>query len=115
MSEKPIASIEACFSDMYDPPVQGRCDYPLIEIITIAICATLAGAEGWTDMETFAKSKELIYLGGMQIYHGWKVKRTSQYQIWKRLNPYSMFSKSENIVLTNEPARIIAYDFLFKR
>lgn len=57
MSEKPIASIEACFSDIYDPRVQGRCDYPLIEMLTIAICATIAGAEGWTDMETFGKSK----------------------------------------------------------
>ena len=58
MSEKPLASIEACFSDIEDPRVQGRCDYPLIEVITIAICASIAGAEGWTDMETFGKSKE---------------------------------------------------------
>lgn len=58
MSEKPIASIEVCFSDIYDPGIQGRCDYPLIEIITIALCASIAGAEAWTDMETFGKSKE---------------------------------------------------------
>jgi predicted transposase YbfD/YdcC len=58
MSEKAIASIEACFSDIHDPRVQGRCDYSLIEILIIAICATIAGAETWTDMETFAKSKE---------------------------------------------------------
>lgn len=58
MSEQPIASIEACFGDIYDPRVEGRCDYPLLEVITIAICATLAGAEGWTDMEIFGKSKE---------------------------------------------------------
>ena len=58
MSDKPNASIEACFSDIYDPRVQGRCDYPLLEIITISICATIAGAEGWTDIETFGKSKE---------------------------------------------------------
>lgn len=58
MSEKPLASIEACFSDIDDPRVQNRCDYPLIEVITIAICASIAGAEAWTDMETFGKSKE---------------------------------------------------------
>lgn len=58
MSESPLASIEACFGDIDDPRVQGRCDYPLLEVITIAICATLAGAEGWTDIETFGKSKE---------------------------------------------------------
>lgn len=55
---KPLASIESCFGEIEDPRVRGRCDYPLIEILTIAICAVIAGAEGWTDMETFGKSKE---------------------------------------------------------
>lgn len=58
MSDQSLASIEACFGDIYDPRVQKRCDYPLLEVITIAICATLAGAEGWTDMELFGKSKK---------------------------------------------------------
>lgn len=58
MSEKPLVSIEACFGDIYDPRVTGRCSYPLLEIIIITICATIAGAESWTDMETFGKSKE---------------------------------------------------------
>lgn len=58
MSEQALASIETCFGDIYDPRVEGRCDYPLLEVITIAICAILAGAQGWTDMETFGKSKE---------------------------------------------------------
>jgi predicted transposase YbfD/YdcC len=38
--------------------VQGRCDYPLLEVITIAICAVIAGADTWTGIETFGKSKE---------------------------------------------------------
>lgn len=58
MSDNPIASIEECFGDIHDPRVQGRCDYPLLEIIVIAICAVIAGADGWTEIETFGKSKE---------------------------------------------------------
>lgn len=58
MSDNPIASIEDCFGDIHDPRVQGRCDYPLLEIIFIAICAVIAGADGWTEIETFGKSKE---------------------------------------------------------
>lgn len=58
MSEQPLTRIEACFGDIYDARVQGRCDYPLVEVIPIAICAILAGAEGWTDIETFGKIKE---------------------------------------------------------
>ena len=58
MDEQPLSSIRACFGDLYDPRVQGRCDYPLIEIITIAICAVIAGADGWSEVETFGKRKE---------------------------------------------------------
>lgn len=70
MSEKPLASIEVCFSDIEDPRVQSRCDYPLIEVITIAICASIAGAEGWTDMETFGKSKEKWLKQFLQLENG---------------------------------------------
>jgi predicted transposase YbfD/YdcC len=58
MSEKPLASIDECFGDINDPRVEGRCDYPLNEVITIAICAVIAGANTWTDVETFGKSKQ---------------------------------------------------------
>lgn len=58
MSETPLASIQECFGAIHDPRVQGRCDYQLIEIITIAICAVVAGANAWTEVETFGKNKE---------------------------------------------------------
>lgn len=58
MRESPLASIADCFGDCEDPRVQGRCSYPLIEIIVIAICAVIAGADAWTEVETFGKSKE---------------------------------------------------------
>jgi predicted transposase YbfD/YdcC len=58
MNDQPLSSISACFSDLHDPRVTGRCDYPLIEIITIAICAVIAGADGWTEIEIFGKRKE---------------------------------------------------------
>lgn len=57
MADNPIPSIEECFGDIQDLRVSGRCWYPLLEVITIAICATLAGAETWVDIETFGKSK----------------------------------------------------------
>jgi len=58
MNDNPIASIEECFGKLEDPRVQGRCAYPLGEIIVIAICAVIAGADSWTEIETFGKSKE---------------------------------------------------------
>jgi predicted transposase YbfD/YdcC len=46
------------FGDMPDPRVEGRCDHLLIDIIVIAICAVLAGAEGWEEIEEFGQTKE---------------------------------------------------------
>jgi len=58
MSKNLLPSIEACFGDIPDPRVQGRCDHKLIDIIIIAICGIITGAEGWVEVETFGKSKE---------------------------------------------------------
>jgi len=69
-AKKPQTSIHKCFGDMEDPRVKGRCDYPLIEIITIAICAVLAGAEGWTDIETFGKGKEAWLKQFLELENG---------------------------------------------
>ena len=57
MNETPFDSLEACFGDLPDPRVQGRCDHQLIDIILIAVCAVLCGAESWSDVEEFGQSK----------------------------------------------------------
>ncbi len=51
-------NLETYFGDLPDPRVIGRCSYQLVEIIAIAICAVLSGAEGWEDIEEFGQSKE---------------------------------------------------------
>jgi predicted transposase YbfD/YdcC len=58
MSENLLPSIETCFGNIPDPRVQGRCDHKLIDIIIIAICGIITGAEGQLEPETFGKSKE---------------------------------------------------------
>lgn len=45
MSKQAFSSLEACFGDLPDPRVQGRCDHKLAEIILVAVCAVLGGAE----------------------------------------------------------------------
>lgn len=59
MSEARVeSSIEACFGELADARVQGRCDHKLIDIIIIAVCAMITGAESWVEVETFGKEKE---------------------------------------------------------
>lgn len=45
------------FADLEDPRIDRTKDHPLINVVFIAICAVIGGAEGWTDMETFGQSK----------------------------------------------------------
>jgi len=45
------------FSDLPDPRMVKKCDHLLIDIVMIAICATIANAEGWEDIAAFAEGK----------------------------------------------------------
>lgn len=45
------------FLAIKDPRVSGRVIYPLINIITITLCALICGCEGWKSIELFAQSK----------------------------------------------------------
>ena len=36
----------------------GRCTHKLLDIIVVAVCAMIAGAERWVDIESFGKAKE---------------------------------------------------------
>lgn len=51
-------SLEACFSELADPRVVGRCDHQLLDIIIIAVCAVITGAESWVEVETFGQMKQ---------------------------------------------------------
>ena len=54
---QPFASLEECFGDLPDPRVVGRCDHALVEIIMVAVCGVLSGAESWSEMEEFGEAK----------------------------------------------------------
>lgn len=58
MPKKPLEAIEEHFSKVTDPRKDRTKEHKLIDIIAIAICAVICGAEGWTDIENFGKSKE---------------------------------------------------------
>ena len=58
MSEKPtIGSLEEYFGDLPDQRVAGRCDYRLIDLVVMAICASISGAESWVEVEAFAETQ----------------------------------------------------------
>jgi predicted transposase YbfD/YdcC len=46
------------FDSIEDPRVQGRCEHKLIDIIAIAACAVLCGAESFVEIEEFGIQRE---------------------------------------------------------
>jgi hypothetical protein len=41
-----------------DPRETHRCDHRLIDILAIAVCAVIACAESWEDIELYGRSKQ---------------------------------------------------------
>lgn len=63
-------SLDECFGDLPDPRVQGRCDHKLMDIIVIAVCAGLCGADSWVGVETVGKAKESWFRGFLKLENG---------------------------------------------
>jgi predicted transposase YbfD/YdcC len=57
MTKKPLEAIEEHFGKVKDPRKERTKEHKLIDIISIAICAVICGAEGWVDMELYGNSK----------------------------------------------------------
>lgn len=58
MPDGHLASIATHFGHVKDPRIERSRGHNLLDILTIAICAVLCGAEGPTGMETFGQAKE---------------------------------------------------------
>jgi DDE_Tnp_1-associated len=50
-------SISHHFADLTDPRIDRSRLHELLDIVTIAICAVIAGADSWDDIEDFGKVK----------------------------------------------------------
>jgi hypothetical protein len=57
MKNTPLNKLEEHFSGVEDPRIDRTKDHQLLDIISIAICAIISGAEGWVDIENYGKSK----------------------------------------------------------
>ena len=58
MEEGRRRSLVDYFEDLEDPRVERGKRHSLLDIITIAICAVICGADTWVYVEMFGKSKE---------------------------------------------------------
>lgn len=80
------SSIVEHFSILEDPRRTCLNDHSLINIITIALCAITAGAETWTDVESFGTHKQAWLSRFLDLPHGIPSHDTFG-RVFARLNP----------------------------
>jgi predicted transposase YbfD/YdcC len=56
--ESAYGSIGEHFNDLEDPRMERTKHHQLLDIIAIAICGVICGADSWVDLELFGRSKE---------------------------------------------------------
>lgn len=52
-----VEGLAACFAGLSDPRETSRCDHQLVDVLAIAVCAVVACAESWEDIELYGRSK----------------------------------------------------------
>jgi predicted transposase YbfD/YdcC len=52
-----VEGLAACFAGLADPRQTSRCDHRLVDILAIAVCAVIACAESWEDIQLYGQSK----------------------------------------------------------
>jgi len=55
--EKPSVAISDHLADLEDPRIDRTKRHKLLDIVTMAICAVICGADTWVDVEEFGQAK----------------------------------------------------------
>ena len=85
-TDQPTLDFISYFAELADPRQQDRCDHKLIDILFIAICAVICGADGFTDMEEFGLAKETWLRQFLELPNGIPSHDTFG-RVLARLNP----------------------------
>lgn len=71
MPDKPITSIEVHFSELPDPRTDtSRIRHKLLDMVVIAICAVICGADSWVAVESFGHAKSKWLSGLLKLANG---------------------------------------------
>src|SRR3712207_674048 len=57
MASSPVGSLRTHFAPLTDPRVERTKHHHLLDIIVIAVCAVICGADGWVEIEEFGNAK----------------------------------------------------------
>jgi len=70
MEENDLRDLETIFAQVEDPRVERTNRHRLRDIIILAICGVICGAEGWVEIEEFGKAKEAWFTKLLNLPNG---------------------------------------------
>jgi predicted transposase YbfD/YdcC len=70
MSKTSVATIADHFANIEDPRVERTREHALIDIMVIAICAVICGANHWTEVELFGQAKKKWFQTFLKLANG---------------------------------------------
>lgn len=70
MEEKSLRDLESLFAQVEDPRMERTKRHRLRDIIILAICGVICGAEGWAEIEEFGKAKEAFFTELLDLPNG---------------------------------------------
>lgn len=82
----PTSNIDDHFGDLPDPRSGDNISHPMINIVTIAICAVICGADNWVDVEMFGEAKKRWFDSFLDLKHGIPSHDTFG-RVFRQLNP----------------------------
>src|SRR6266568_3974497 len=70
MEESDLRDLESIFAQVEDPRMERTKLHRLRDIIILAICGVLWGADGWVEIEEFGKAKEAFFTELLNLPNG---------------------------------------------
>src|SRR4029453_4864169 len=88
MGMRVSASLQEHFATLTDPrcPSAPHSRHLLMDILIMAVCAVISGAEGWEDMEEYGKAPEEGFAESLDLPHGMPGHETFR-RVFARLAP----------------------------
>jgi len=86
MNNQPTASITEHFASLQDPRIERTKLHHLLDILVIAICAVICGADDWVEVELFGNAKLAWLRTFLELSNGIPSHDTFG-RVFARLNP----------------------------
>ena len=86
MENNPATSIDKHFANLEDPRVDRTKRHKLLDVLVLAICAVICGADNWEEVELFGEAKVAWFKTFLELPNGIPSHDTF-WRVFAKLNP----------------------------